>query len=385
MSAEDTSEQAKKRKRGPYLSYLSDPHHQVPRSTLNFWSQGPNKHASKFSNENSGSCDTSNTTNVGNESGEAERGSSLEEHYHYTDTYENSEVVENNPKTNLTCTSLPSINEYSNISEFETDHVCGLPEAFIGPDDACCSVDSGAFFADDYEEPWEDVWEDNENDEDLELGEDDFVTTKEEEMEEKPLFSGARITVGASLLLLITFVMRHSLSGVALKDLLTLVDLHLISPNCFTRSMSTLRRFFKELKNPVQFHYYCCFCYEYIGVERRACCTNKHCLQDLTKKNSLSYFIVIPLEPQLEALFASKYITHKTFLKFFLEYHNRRMNLSGRFSVPRNTVYTLKVRLNRSNMFVKHYPTLLDATCLARLNSTIRHVGQCWRMLDNVG
>ena len=279
---------------------------------------------------------------------------------------------------------MPSINEYSNISEFETDHICGLPEAFIGPDDACCSVDSGAFFADDYEEPWEDVWEDNENDEDLELGEDDFVTTKEEEMEEKPLFSGARITVGASLLLLITFVMRHSLSGVALKDLLTLVDLHLISPNCFTRSMSTLRRFFKELKNPVQFHYYCCFCYEYIGVERRACCTNKHCLQDLTK-NSLSYFIVIPLEPQLEALFASKYITHKTFLKFFLEYHNRRMNLSGRFSVPRNTVYTLKVRLNRSNMFVKHYPTLLDATCLARLNSTIRHVGQCWKMLDNVG
>lgn len=59
------------------------------------------------------------------------------------------------------------------------------------------SVDSGAFFADDYEETWEDVWEDNENDEDLKLGEDDFVTTKEEEMEEKPLFCGA------SLLLLI--------------------------------------------------------------------------------------------------------------------------------------------------------------------------------------
>lgn len=70
----------------------------------------------------------------------------------------------------------------------------------------------------------------------------------------------------------------------ALADLPTLIDLHLISPNCFTRSMATLNKFYKQLKNPVQFHYYCSFCYEHIGIQKQACCTNKHCLQDLTKK-----------------------------------------------------------------------------------------------------
>ena len=86
-----------------------------------------------------------------------------------------------------------------------------------------------------------------------------------------------------SMLLIITFAMRHQLSVTALADLLTLIDLHLITPNCLTRSMANLHKFFKQLKNPVQFHYYCSFCYEYIGIEKRMCCTNKR-LQDLTKK-----------------------------------------------------------------------------------------------------
>ena len=35
---------------------------------------------------------------------------------------------------------------------------------------------------------------------------------------------------------------------------------------------------------------------------------------------------------------------------------------------------------------IKHVgQTLLDATCLTLLNSTIKHVGRCWAMLDDVG
>ena len=44
---------------------------------------------------------------------------------------------------------------------------------------------------------------------------------------------------------------------------------------------------------------------------------------------------------------------------------------------------TLKARFNGSNMLVKHQ-TLLNITCLARLNSTIKHVGRCCTMLDKV-
>ena len=93
------------------------------------------------------------------------------------------------------------------------------------------------------------------------------------------------MTLAMSMLLIITFAMCHQLSGTALADLLTLIDLHLISPNCFSRSMATLHKFFKQLKNPIQFQYYCSFCYEYIGIHKPTCCSNKHCLQDFSKKD----------------------------------------------------------------------------------------------------
>lgn len=72
--------------------------------------------------------------------------------------------------------------------------------------------------------------------------------------------------------------------------------------------MKLLRDFFKKLKNPIEIHYYCSFCYEYIGAKRHPeHCTNKHCLQDFSKKGSLTYFIVVPFINQLQSLLASKY------------------------------------------------------------------------------
>ena len=160
-------------------------------------------------------------------------------------------------------------------------------------------------FADDCgEEILEELWDDEENIE--EISHEETQQSNGLLVDEKfPLYTGAKITLGMSLLLIITFAIPHQLSGTALADLLTLIDLHLISPNCLTRCMATLHSFFKQLNNPVQFHYYCSFSYEYIGIEKQACCTNIHCLQDLTKKNSLTHFIVIPLEPQLGALLGS--------------------------------------------------------------------------------
>lgn len=72
--------------------------------------------------------------------------------------------------------------------------------------------------------------------------------------------------------------------------------------------MKLLRDFFKKLKNPIEIHYYCSFCYEYVGAKRHPeHCTNKHCLQDFSKKGSLAYFIVVPFINQLQPLLASKY------------------------------------------------------------------------------
>lgn len=143
---------------------------------------------------------------------------------------------------------------------------------------------------------------------------DENVEETTDDHQEKSLYHGARITRGVNLLLIITFAIRHQLSGTAWMDLLTLIDIHLSAPNCFTRSLATPQKFFEQLENSLQFHFNCSFCYEYIGINKRTCCANKHCLQDLTKKSSLSYllcFILIPLDPQLEALLAGKYLKEK--------------------------------------------------------------------------
>ena len=148
------------------------------------------------------------------------------------------------------------------------------------------------------------------NESDMESGN----TSKETDSSGMLLFEGAKITLGVSMLLVITFAMRHSITGVALADLLLLIELHLISPNCFGHSMKLLRNFFKQLRNPIEYHYYCSFCFEYIGAkEHSGHCTNKHCLQDFSKRGSLCYFIVVPLIAQLQSLLASKYDINLSF------------------------------------------------------------------------
>lgn len=44
--------------------------------------------------------------------------------------------------------------------------------------------------------------------------------------EDVPLYNGAPISVVVSMLLLVTFSIRHGLTGFAVVDLLTLVSLH---------------------------------------------------------------------------------------------------------------------------------------------------------------
>lgn len=122
------------------------------------------------------------------------------------------------------------------------------------------------------------------------------------------LYNGAPITVGVSMLLIITFAVRHSLTGVAVVDLLTLVSLHCALPHQCASSMELLKKFFMKLKNPIQFHYYCTFCMEYQGlcIDENGLCKNKACLKNLKEKGNSSYFIIIPLICQLRDLIQSK-------------------------------------------------------------------------------
>lgn len=77
------------------------------------------------------------------------------------------------------------------------------------------------------------------------------------------LYNGVLIIVGVSMLLIIIFVVRYSLIGVVVVDLLIFVSLYCVLLYQCVFFMEFLKKFFMKLKNFIQFYYYCIFCMEY--------------------------------------------------------------------------------------------------------------------------
>jgi hypothetical protein len=107
--------------------------------------------------------------------------------------------------------------------------------------------------------------------------------------------------LAASLTLLVSYAMRHALTGEALADLLVLIEIHCLTPNLCVTNFRTFKNFFRNLKSPLQFHYYCQKCYSYHGQELKNACPSCH---HPTKRNSNAYFLVIPIISQISSLFA---------------------------------------------------------------------------------
>ena len=83
----------------------------------------------------------------------------------------------------------------------------------------------------------------------------------QENLDERPLYPGAAITVSLSALLIMTFALRHMLSGEALSDMLTLINAHYLSPNLCMKAIFELKKHFHNLKAPMRFHRYCSHCF----------------------------------------------------------------------------------------------------------------------------
>ena len=315
-----------KRKRGPYLSCLTNPlHHEVPRVTHKFCSRevregnigekrdescsqefttSSQNRESDFHSDDAG-CSYIGTENFVAPQHEGrknetlimiEEGTSIVDEQAYCINFpeafdngaENAEAYKTNETTaemssHVTNVEEPAFDMYSPEElEIETNIILDITLLIY------LMVKQHLLMTVRRKHAWEELLE---NDENVEETTDDHQENPLGEGKEKPLYHGARITLGVSLLLIITFVIRHQLSGTALMDLLTLIDIHLIAPYCFTRSLATLHKFFKQLENPLQFHYYyCSFCYRFIGICKRTSCTNKHCLQHLKKKNYYIYY-----------------------------------------------------------------------------------------------
>ena len=74
---------------------------------------------------------------------------------------------------------------------------------------------------------------------------------------DKLIYPKAQISITASMVLIMTFAMKHKLSESALKDLLSLIDIHCLIPNPLIQS---LYKFKKLLQHPFKIHRYCFNC-----------------------------------------------------------------------------------------------------------------------------
>jgi hypothetical protein len=131
-----------------------------------------------------------------------------------------------------------------------------------------------------------------------------YTDAESEDLDHKPLYENCPLTVGLSALLIITFAMRHLLSGKALHDLLGLISLHCRTPNYCFKSLFKFKKHFQHLKSPLKFHKYCARCAVAIDDQTKTC-PNALCQQDLTVTGNVSFFIEVPMEKQIASMFGT--------------------------------------------------------------------------------
>ncbi|XP_034241780.1 uncharacterized protein LOC117645631 [Thrips palmi] len=128
--------------------------------------------------------------------------------------------------------------------------------------------------------------------------------------EEIPLYPGAPITLGQSLLSILTFSIVHQLSGACIADLLGLVTLHCPPGNSCVQSLHNFRKHFSGMEPFVmKRHYFCSSCVYPLDEENGIC--------DVCHKgNNSSYFIELPIKNQLAKLLAREGFYEKLQYRF---------------------------------------------------------------------
>lgn len=98
------------------------------------------------------------------------------------------------------------------------------------------------------------------------------VVDNEDHQGEDLIYPAAPITWSQSALAVMAFSLRHSLSKVAVKDLLRLINIHL-PEGSLTESMYLFNKNFEECKKSIDFHvFFCKQCQSYLGLTEELYC-----------------------------------------------------------------------------------------------------------------
>lgn len=89
--------------------------------------------------------------------------------------------------------------------------------------------------------------------------EQDETLNNEDNFPNIPIYDGADLTTGASMLLIMTYVLEHNLSGDGFADLLDLISIHCKQKNTIPTSVHLFKQWFQDLKITPKKHSYCFF------------------------------------------------------------------------------------------------------------------------------
>ena len=111
------------------------------------------------------------------------------------------------------------------------------------------------------------------------------------------LYDASHLSRPVSHLLITKFARRHSLSSVAVQDLLTLVRLHCPSPNQCYWTLYEFNKETEDIHKIITYHYYCGSCTSEVPSACEGFCANCHA--SLKDRGSVSSFLELSMEEQL--------------------------------------------------------------------------------------
>ena len=123
-----------------------------------------------------------------------------------------------------------------------------------------------------------------------------------EDQDHQPIYPGAQISIGAFMLLLAVFCTRHNITGEGIQQLLNIISLLLPAHHILCASLHAYKQFFKKLRNPLVYHYYCHRCLGAVDNPAEENCPNEFCQTPFQKAQN--YFLEIPVINQLQNLFS---------------------------------------------------------------------------------
>ncbi|KAK3929174.1 Protein piccolo [Frankliniella fusca] len=118
----------------------------------------------------------------------------------------------------------------------------------------------------------------------------------DQQHDDPPLYNHASLTQAEAMLAILVFCMKHKITGACLKDLLQLLHLFIPSPNLLTKSLYLFKKYFRYLKFPLQFIYYCAVCSARLTSQNDICC-------QCPAGSGVKYFVKLSVIDQLKKMF----------------------------------------------------------------------------------